>query len=116
MGVKGETHASFDFAAPAKDLRHIPKVHTCSLTALMDEEEFPVPRKLEQFQSSVDTATVDVEELLNLPDGQQEEDEIRESIVQDDKKVMYENWLTAAARCAALEADIMQYDSVTDIA
>jgi hypothetical protein len=116
MGVKGETHASFDFAAPAKDLRHIPKVHTCSLTALMDEEEFPIPRKLEQFQTDVDIAKVDVEELLNLPDGEQEEDEIRESIVQDDEKTMYENWLTAAARCADLEADLMQYDSVTDIA
>ena len=57
-----------------------------------------------------------VDELLGLPETNNQVASIRSAVVEPRERVMYDTWISSAVTHASLEASIRMYDSVPDIA
>ncbi len=87
-----------------------------TLIGLKDESLHPMPKDLLACQENFDEAKIRVDDALNLPATNEEVASIRAAIEDPRERVMYDKWITSAVSNANLEASILMYDSITDIA
>jgi hypothetical protein len=86
------------------------------LASLMTDAEWPIDNNIPHHQTDRDVAYDVVTDLMNMPDGDDEEIAIREGIVDATDKRDYNIWIKNAKYLRDREVDTMQYDSVTEIA
>ena len=87
-----------------------------SLIGLADPSLHPIPKGIRLIQTDLEQAKMMVEELLDLPETNKKVASIRGKVQEPRERVMYDQWITSAVTHASLEASILMYDSVTDIA
>ncbi len=99
---------------PDKDLDTLQQGNL--LTSLKDEASWPVDQNLLLWQRDPEDAYDVVTDLLNLPKGDDEERALCEVIDDANDKKYYDKWLKEAHSFRKHKVDIMQHDSVTNVA
>jgi hypothetical protein len=87
-----------------------------SLIGLADPSLYPIPRGIRSIQTDLNQAKMMVDELLDLPEINKKVASIRGTVQEPRERVMYNQWISSAVTHASLEASILMYDSVPDIA